>query len=50
MGPNHLAIVLSVKVAEARVLLGADLEEGGDPSAGWMAIIERLPGSTPERA
>ena len=41
-GPNDLAIVLSVKVGEARILLGADLEELGEAEVGWQAIVERF--------
>jgi hypothetical protein len=41
-GPNDLAIVLSVRIDETPILLGADLERGGDPTAGWAAIVERF--------
>jgi len=40
--PNDLAIVLTVKVGEARVLLGADLEERGEAGVGWKTVIERF--------
>ncbi len=42
VGPNDLAVVLSVKIGEALVLLGADLEELGEAGVGWRAIIERF--------
>jgi hypothetical protein len=37
--PNDLAIVLTVKVDDIRVLLGADLEEAGS-GYGWQAVLD----------
>lgn len=39
--PNHASVVLWVSVAEVGILLGADLEETGDPKRGWTAILDR---------
>lgn len=39
--PNDLAIVIAIKVGDQTVLLGADLEESGDPELGWSAILLR---------
>ena len=36
---NHTAIVTFVKIADLKLLLGADLEESSDPACGWRAII-----------
>lgn len=46
--PNHASVVLSVTCGEAHVLLGADLEETGNPATGWSALLERanLPSCT----
>jgi beta-lactamase superfamily II metal-dependent hydrolase len=38
--PNDLAIVLSVRVDDVRILLGADLEEIGRPGLGWDAVVQ----------
>jgi hypothetical protein len=40
--PNDLAIVLTVKVEDARFLLGADLEEQGKADLGWQAILDKF--------
>lgn len=37
--PNHLAVVLWVRVGPVHFLLGADLEETPNPYTGWSAII-----------
>lgn len=37
--PNHLAMVLFVKVGNAQMLFGADLEQVGSQSLGWNAVI-----------
>ena len=44
--PNHASVVLSVAFGEARLLLGADLEETTNPNTGWSALLDRcsLPG------
>ena len=38
-GPNHTAVVTFIKIADLKLLFGADLEETSDPSCGWSAII-----------
>jgi beta-lactamase superfamily II metal-dependent hydrolase len=38
--PNHASVVLSVSVGDARLLLGADLEETADPNSGWTALLD----------
>jgi beta-lactamase superfamily II metal-dependent hydrolase len=46
--PNYVSIVLWIECGRARMLLGADLEEVGDPELGWTAIVgsrERPPGA-----
>ncbi len=37
---NHNAIALWIQFGENKVLLGADLEETGDPLTGWCAIVK----------
>jgi hypothetical protein len=37
--PNLAAVALWLEVGEVRALLGADLEETGDPGMGWGAIV-----------
>jgi hypothetical protein len=37
--PNESAVALWLELGEARVLLGADLEESTDPGNGWRAIV-----------
>lgn len=39
--PNHASVVLSVSCGEAHALLGADLEETGNPATGWSALLDR---------
>jgi beta-lactamase superfamily II metal-dependent hydrolase len=39
LSPNNVAVVLWVKVGNARILLGSDLEESPSPTLGWHAII-----------
>lgn len=46
-GPNHSSVVLSVAFGEARLLLGADLEETTDPKTGWSALLDRCDVSEP---
>lgn len=44
---NHFSVVLWVTNGEIHLLLGADLEETGDPFVGWSAIVsskKRPPG------
>lgn len=38
--PNDLAVVLSLRIDDVRVLLGADLEEIGRPGLGWDAVVQ----------
>lgn len=40
--PNHLAMVLFVKVGDVSMVLGADLEEHGDPNRGWSAVLTQM--------
>ena len=37
--PNNVSVVLSVRVGDALILLGADLQESGDNQRGWRAIV-----------
>jgi hypothetical protein len=37
--PNRVAVVLSVKVGVAHVILGADLENSADAGLGWRAVL-----------
>jgi hypothetical protein len=37
--PNHASVVIRLKVGNFSILLGADLEERGEPETGWSAII-----------
>lgn len=37
--PNHAALVLWVRVGKTMVLLGSDLEETGQQTSGWLAIL-----------
>lgn len=39
LSPNNVAVVLWVKVGDARILLGSDLEESNNPGLGWRAIL-----------
>jgi len=41
--PNDNAIVLDIKIGEHSILLGSDLENIGDPSRGWKAVIGNKP-------
>jgi beta-lactamase superfamily II metal-dependent hydrolase len=38
--PNHASVVLWVGVADTRLLLGADLQETGNPETGWTAVLD----------
>jgi hypothetical protein len=38
--PNHVAVVLWIRVGNSGVLLGSDLENTADPSTGWIAILD----------
>jgi hypothetical protein len=37
--PNDLSIAMWVEVGNLNILLGADVEEHGDPKRGWSAIV-----------
>lgn len=37
--PNESALVILVQIGPVAILLGADLEEEGDPNVGWSAVI-----------
>jgi hypothetical protein len=37
---NHASVALSVAIGDARLLLGADLEETADGASGWTAILD----------
>lgn len=37
--PNHVSVALHVSVGGAVAILGADLEETGDPTLGWAAVV-----------
>jgi Metallo-beta-lactamase superfamily len=43
--PNDLSIAMRVEVGDLTILLGADVEEHGDPSRGWSAIITAIGGN-----
>jgi hypothetical protein len=38
--PNNVSVAMWIESADVRMLLGADLEEKGDPDCGWTAIVE----------
>jgi hypothetical protein len=38
--PNDLSIVLTIRLEEIRLLLGADLEVSGTAGCGWQALID----------
>ena len=37
--PNHSSVAVGLIIGDVRVLLGADLEETGDPKHGWSAVV-----------
>jgi len=39
ISPNRLAVVLWIEFADTTVLLGSDLEESGNATMGWQAIV-----------
>ena len=43
-GPNHSSVVAWIEFKSISMLLGADLEETGDPETGWSAVV-----TSPER-
>lgn len=44
---NHASVALSVTVGEARLLLGADLEETPDRASGWTAVLDNCEFTAP---
>ncbi len=38
--PNHVAVVLWVRVSNSTILLGSDLEDTKEPSTGWIAVLD----------
>ena len=40
--PNHASVASVVLVGECHILLGADLEESGDPLLGWSAVVSNV--------
>lgn len=38
--PNHLAVVLWIRINNVSILLGSDLEETSDPRTGWSVIVD----------
>lgn len=38
--PNNVAVVLWIETGSVKILLGSDLEEKGEPSTGWSAIVQ----------
>lgn len=39
-GPNHVAVVLWLKIGDTAVLLGSDLEETANLNTGWTVIVD----------
>jgi hypothetical protein len=37
--PNNISVALHISIGDQAILLGADLEECGDPELGWSAIV-----------
>jgi hypothetical protein len=37
--PNDLSVAMKVEIGAINILLGADVEEHGDPARGWSAIL-----------
>jgi hypothetical protein len=37
--PNHASVALALLIGRNQILLGADLEETGNPAHGWSAVI-----------
>jgi hypothetical protein len=45
--PNDLSVAMWVEVGDLKILLGADVEEHGDPRRGWSAIVAARSGHAP---
>jgi hypothetical protein len=43
--PNDLSIAMWVEVGDLNILLGADVEEHGDPRRGWSAVVAARDGN-----
>jgi beta-lactamase superfamily II metal-dependent hydrolase len=41
--PNHVAVVLWIRIGRVSILLGSDLEETSDPRTGWSVIVSSEP-------
>lgn len=44
---NHASVALSVAIGDARLLLGADLEETADGASGWTAVLNNYEFTAP---
>jgi hypothetical protein len=44
---NHASVALSVAIGDARLLLGADLEETVDEASGWTAVLDNYEFTAP---
>jgi hypothetical protein len=42
LGQNDLALAITLRVANLRILLGADLEEDGRAGMGWREVVSRF--------
>lgn len=42
LGPNDLTLAITLRVANIRILLGADLEEDGRAGMGWREVVSRF--------
>ena len=42
LGPNDLALAITLRVGGNRILLGADLEEDGREGIGWREVVTRF--------
>jgi hypothetical protein len=42
LGPNDLALVITLRIGDIRILLGADLEEDGREGIGWRQVVSRF--------
>jgi hypothetical protein len=40
--PNHSAVAAALMIGADHLLLGADLEEPGDPELGWSAVVANM--------
>jgi hypothetical protein len=42
LGPNDLALAITLRIGGIRILLGADLEEDGREGIGWRQVVSRF--------